>query len=268
MTTSTIHAVECRSLSVAYDDRYALENVSFTIESGSFWGIIGPNGSGKSTLIKTIVGLLQPTKGTVTVFGSPVDQLGTVRSDIGYVPQFAQIDPSFPALVHEVVAMGLYGKIGLFRRLKQHHRDMVHRALMKVELTDIAHESFGELSGGQKQRILIARALVLQPRLLILDEPTTALDHTASEGLYEWLHRLNREEGMTILLVSHDIGVVSRYVDSVACLNKRLVAHGRPSDVFTESTMEEMYGCGAMLFEHGSIPHMVVGHSHHPHKMG
>jgi zinc transport system ATP-binding protein len=257
--------IECRNLTVAYQDLVALEDITFTIHRGSFWGIIGPNGSGKSTLIKTMLGLMRPASGDIRVFGVAAHEMRAQRSWIGYVPQYSRIDHSFPLNVRDVVSMGLYGKVGLFRRMGVQHRKDVDEALHLVEMNDLATRPFGELSGGQKQRALVARALVLKPRLLILDEPTTALDHTASEGLYEWLNRLHKDQGMTILLVSHDIGVVSRYVDSVACLNRKLVAHGRPSDVFTEPTLEEMYGCGAVLFEHGAIPHMVVPHAGHSH---
>ncbi len=251
-------AIEFRGVSVRYDHLPALENISVSIPSGSFWGIIGPNGSGKSTFVKTALGLLTPYEGDVRTLGRVPADLGSLRARIGYVPQYAQLDFSFPLQVIDVVAMGLYGEIGLFRRLTRSHRERAYRALDRVQMREFADRQISALSGGQRQRVLIARALVVDPSLLILDEPTAALDHGSAEGLYDWVNRLHEEDGMTIILVTHDIGVVSQYVDSIACLNRSLVAHGRPRDVLSGDSLEEMYGCGAMLFGHGDVPHMVV----------
>ncbi|MBL0176447.1 MAG: metal ABC transporter ATP-binding protein [Ignavibacteria bacterium] len=252
-------------VSIAYQDRIALEDVTFSIARGSFWGIIGPNGSGKTTLVRAIIGLVGARSGRIRTFGVDPRDLREQRTLIGYVPQSAEVDFSFPISVSDAVLMGGYGKAGRFRRLSRELRDATAAALERVQISDLAARQIGELSGGQRQRMLIARALVLHPRLLILDEPTAALDHTSSEGLYEWLHGLNETDGTTILLVSHDIGVVSKWVDSVACLNTRLVAHGRPSDILTTSALESMYGCGAVIFQHGHIPHMVVDADPHTH---
>ncbi|MCB2203974.1 metal ABC transporter ATP-binding protein [bacterium] len=255
---STSSAISFRGVSVRYDHLPALENVSVEIPEGSFWGIIGPNGSGKSTFVKTALGLLTPYEGEVRTLGHTPAALGALRARIGYVPQYAELDFSFPLQVIDVVAMGLYGEIGLFRRLKREHRQRAMQALERVQMEEFAHRQISALSGGQRQRVLIARALVVDPSLLILDEPTAALDHGAAEGLYDWVNRLHGESGMTIILVTHDIGVVSQYVDSIACLNRTLVAHGLPKDVLSGDSLEEMYGCGAMLFGHGEVPHMVV----------
>jgi zinc transport system ATP-binding protein len=255
---SEVFDIEFRDVSVRYDHLPALENVSFGIPKGSFWGIIGPNGSGKSTLVKTALGLLRPYRGTVSTLGCEPSALGALRARLGYVPQYAELDFSFPLQVLDVVAMGLYGEIGLLRRVTRRHLERAFEALERVQMQDFAKRQISMLSGGQRQRVLIARALVVNPSLLILDEPTAALDHSSSEGLYEWINALHGETGMTIVLVTHDIGVVSEYVDSVACLNRTLVAHGRPQDVLSAPTIENMYGCGAVLFGHGEVPHMVV----------
>lgn len=264
--------VEFVHASVAYQDRIALDDVTFSIDPGSFWGIIGPNGSGKTTLVRAVLGLVDPFLGEVRTFGSPPSALKERRSLIGYVPQHADVDFSFPVSVRDAVLMGGFGKAGLFRRPSSELRAAADEALDRVQIADLAKRQIGELSGGQRQRMLIARALVLHPKLLILDEPTAALDHSTSEGLYEWLHGLNTKDDTTILLVSHDIGVVSEWVDSVACLNTSLVAHGRPADVLTTPALESMYGCGAVVFQHGHLPHMVVDgdvHLHnHPHGEG
>jgi zinc transport system ATP-binding protein len=259
----TVHHIELSHVTVAFQDRIVLDDITFAVEAGSFWGIIGPNGSGKTTLVKTILGLVQPVSGSILTMGRDLADLGPARSMIGYVPQYAQIDFTFPLRVIDAVTMGLYGKLGIGRRVRAVHREAAMRALERVHLEDLASRRIGELSVGQRQRALIARALIVEPRMLILDEPTAALDPGSSDSLYEWLHQLNRQDGITTLLVSHDIGVVSRYVNNVACLNTRLVAHGMPADVFTQATLEGMYGCNAMLFDHGHIPHMVVDDSQH-----
>jgi len=252
--------VEFNGVTVRYGALPALENITVRIAHGSFWGVIGPNGSGKSTLVKTMLGLLHPVAGEVRTFGKAPSDLGELRSRIGYVPQYAELDFTFPLRVLDVVTMGLYGGIGMMRRVRRRHYEQAMHALEIVHMADLAKRHISELSGGQRQRVLIARALAVEPRLLILDEPTAALDHTSADGLYEWMNALHASHDMTMILVTHDVGVVSQYVDSIACLNRTLVAHGRPSDILTTSTLESVYGCGAVLFSHGQIPHMVVKH--------
>jgi zinc transport system ATP-binding protein len=261
---TAVNAIEFQNVSVRYDHLPALENISFAIPAGSFWGIIGANGSGKSTLVKTALGLLTPFAGNVLTLGVAPADLGARRAGIGYVPQYAQLDFSFPLQVLDVVAMGLYGEIGLFRRVTRQHRERALQALERVQMEDFANRQISALSGGQRQRVLIARALVVEPTLLILDEPTAALDHSSAEGLYEWVNTLHAEGAMTLVLVTHDIGVVSQYVDSIACLNRTLIAHGRPKDVLSGDSLERMYGCGAVLFGHGEVPHMVVSKKDDP----
>ncbi len=252
--------VDLQNLFVAYQDKLALEDVSLRIKAGEFWGILGPNGSGKTTMLRAMVGLLPLLSGSVTVFGRPVDRLGDVRQRIGYVPQHSRIDMYFPIRVREVVMLGRCGKIGLARRPGRHDQEAVDQALQLVDLEDLADRQIGQLSGGQRQRVLIARALALMPDLLLLDEPTAALDVGASESFYAWLHQMHSKLSSTLVIVSHDVGVVSRYVTAVACLNRRLVAHGLPHEVLNRDTLEGMYGCDAMFFRHGDVPHLVVSH--------
>ena len=257
--------VSCDHLYVSYQDKLALESITFDIHRSEFWGILGPNGSGKTTLLRTILGLIEPLSGKISVFGTRPEQLGALRDKIGYVPQYAQIDFNFPLQVRDMVMLGRSHKMGIGRRPKADDWRAVDQALEKVEMADLAGRQIGRLSGGQRQRALIARALALEPELLLLDEPTAALDVGATEGFYEWLHHMHSQMQITLLLVSHDVGVVSQYVSAVACLNRRLVAHGRPQEVLGKESLEGMYGCDVMFFRHGEVPHMVVPSPSHTH---
>jgi zinc transport system ATP-binding protein len=244
-------------VSVSYRDLVALEDVSFAIQAGDFLAVVGPNGSGKTTLLKVLLGLVRPERGEVQVFGRAPWDAGGERWRIGYSPQVASVDLHFPVRAGEVVLMGRYGRIGLVRRPTAVDRAAAARAMERVGIADLADRAIAHLSGGQRQRVFLARALVAEPDLLLLDEPTTGVDVASTESLYELLDGL-RKGGMTIVIVSHDIGVVASYVDAVACINRRLVAHGRPDEVLTSAALEQMYGCEAMLFHHGRMPHMVV----------
>jgi len=249
--------VSLKHVTVKFGTLTVLEDVNMEVPEGAFLAVIGPNGAGKTTLVRTILGLVKPVSGEVRVFGRPPEALGALRREIGYVPQMHAVDLRFPVRVEDVVMMGRYARLGLFRWPGQEDREAVRRALARVGLEDLAQRSLGDLSGGQRQRVFLARALATEPRLLILDEPTAGVDVQASETLYELLRSFQRE-GMTVIMVSHDVGVVSQYVDGVACVNRRLVAHGRPDVVLTDTTLAEMYGCQAVFFHHGHAPHMVV----------
>lgn len=251
------YVIELEGVTVPYQELIALEDVTLRVTAGEFLALIGPNGSGKTTLIKTILGLVRPVAGTVRLFGRPPWQLKKGWQRIGYVPQISQIDLRFPLRVFEVVLMGRYGQVGLIRRPGPSDRAAARRALERVGLAELAERPIGQLSGGQRQRTLVARALATEPELLLLDEPTTGVDAGTTEGLFDLLDRLHRE-GMTILVVSHDVGVVAQHVNQVACLNRRLVAHGRPQEVLTGEIVECMYGSQAALVGHGDVPHIVV----------
>ncbi len=250
--------VELRNVTVRYGDLPpALENVNLSIPEGAFLAVFGPNGAGKTTLVRAILGLIEPTEGEIRVFGRRPRELGALRREIGYVPQILAVDLHFPVRVRDVVMMGRYARIGLFRRPGKRDREIVQAVMEKVDVADLADRHIADLSGGQRQRVFLARALATEPRLLVLDEPTTGVDTKASRSLYELLQDLHRE-GITVIMVSHDIGVVSEYVDGVVCVNRRVLAHGRPEVVLTDSTLADMYGCQAVLFHHGKVPHMVV----------
>ncbi len=249
--------IRVQDVTVTYDHIVALEGASLEVPEGAFVALIGPNGAGKTTLLRVILGLITPDRSTVEVFGVPPQKLGRLRTQIGYVPQLHQVDLHFPVRVRDVVLMGRYGRLGLFRRPGREDRAAVERALEEVGIPDLIHRPLSDLSGGQRQRVFLARALVNQPKLLLLDEPTAGVDVAASESLYSLLRRLNRQ-GMTVVLVSHDVGVVAQYVDGVACINRKVVVHDRPEVVLTDTNLAETYGCDVLFFHHGHIPHMVV----------
>ena len=249
--------IEVKNVSFSYPPLEVLEDVNLTVKKGEFLAIIGPNGGGKTTLLKIILGLLKPPKGEIYIAGKRIEELGKWRNKIGYVPQTAQIDYTFPITVEEFVMTGRFGLIGLGKRPRPYDWKMVQKALKEVKMENWSKKQIGELSGGQRQKILIARSLASEPEILILDEPTTAVDPQSSESFYELLLRLHEQE-ITIITVSHDVGVVAQYADSIACLNQRLIKHDRPEEVIREGVLEEMYGREAAFFHHGIIPHIVV----------
>ncbi|MBD3386132.1 ATP-binding cassette domain-containing protein [candidate division KSB1 bacterium] len=264
MKNNTI--IDINDLWVAFQDKVVLESVTLKVQEGELCGILGPNGSGKTTLLKTILGLIKPIAGSVRVFGADQKNLIKVIDNIGYVPQHHHFDVTFPIKVRQVVLLGRSHKIGMAKPATEEDWKQVYSALDMVEMTDHAETQFGRLSGGQQQRVLIARALTIEPKLLLLDEPTAALDVRTAESIYHWLHEMHAKLSLTTLLVSHDVGVISRYVDSIACLNRHLVAHGKPETVLSRDNMAEMYGCDALFFHHGKVPHMVVPYDDSRHK--
>ena len=235
---------------VRYGELTVLEDVSLTVYRGDFLGIIGPNGGGKTTLLKVILGLIKPSRGKVTVLGGLPE---SKRGLIGYVPQITQFDRNFPASVLDVVLMGRLGRDKMFKRYDERDKMIALEMLEAMEMAEFKDRPIGELSGGQLQRVLVARALASEPEILLLDEPTASIDEPTKTELYELLKKLN--EKVTIVLVSHDIGVISTYVDKIACLNRRLFYHG--SKELTTKTIEETYRCPVDLIAHG-VPHRVL----------
>ncbi len=243
--------VQIKDMSFKYGNETVLRDINLQIKQGDFFGLIGPNGSGKSTLLKTILGLLPIQKGEVFLFGKPLHQFRD-WDKIGYVSQKANaFNTGFPATVFEVVSMGLFGKKGLFRRLNKQDKQKVREAIKIVGLSDYEKRNIGKLSGGQQQRTFIARALVSDPKLLILDEPTVGIDADSTKQFYQLLSKLNREMGITIVLVSHDIAVITKQVNKIACLNKGLHFHGSPAE-FDQSreVLQKTYGVEMGLITH------------------
>lgn len=246
-----LEIVRLENIRVNYGNVSVLEDVTLSIFEHDFLGIIGPNGGGKSTLLKVILGLVKPDYGSVSVFGKHPEQ---VRSRIGYVSQRPAFDRDFPASVWEVVLMGCYGKTGLFRRYNREDRIKAEKALVRVGMQDYRNKQIGNLSGGQQQRVFVARALVAEPKLLLLDEPAASIDSTMQAEFYELLEELKKS--LTIVMVSHDIGAVSIYVDKIACLNHQMYYHG--SKEITPEILEATYKCPVQLIAHGTVPHRVL----------
>jgi zinc transport system ATP-binding protein len=227
-----------------------LVDIELAIEAGDFLAVIGPNGSGKTTLIKIMLGLLEPTRGAVSLFGTPIRSFQQWER-VGYVPQKAtHFDPYFPASVQEVVAMGFVAGGHRRRLLSGERKSRVLHALEAVCMEDMHGRPIGELSGGQQQRVFIARALVSSPAILILDEPTAGVDAEAQNTFYSMLDRLNREAGLTVVFSTHNVGVVTKHVNKVACINQRLYFHGSHDEFCETDHLLEMVGGRAHIIHH------------------
>lgn len=247
--------IEIKDVSYRYDREVVLQNINLSVPYGAFLGLVGPNGSGKSTLIKVILGLLRPQSGTIQLFGQPQIKFKD-WSKIGFVSQKANsFNTGFPATVFEVVASGLTGKIGLFRFMNTQHRKKVLKAIQAVGMENFANKNIGDLSGGQQQRAFIARAIVAKPEILILDEPTVGVDEQNVRSFYDILEKLNKEQGITLILVTHDIGTITKKVTHVACLNKTLHFHGNVSE-FEKWKKEDL----SLAYQHDI--HLIT-HDHH-----
>jgi zinc transport system ATP-binding protein len=239
--------IRVEKVSFSYDHVLVLDQVDLSIARGDFLAVLGPNGSGKTTLVKIILGLYRPTKGKVWLMGKPLEEFEDWEK-VGYVPQKAtHIDPVFPASVKEVVAMALRPRSRRIRLKRRQEETAVDKALERVGMGEYKNRPIGSLSGGQQQRVIIARAIVNGPELLFLDEPTAGVDAAAQEVFYELLHRLNKEEQMTIVLITHDIGIVTKHVNRVACLSQRLVYHGDHADFCLSETFRDMLDKGHLV---------------------
>ncbi len=250
--------LQLSGVTFGYPGVVALTEISFRINSGEFLGIIGPNGSGKSTLLKGILGLLPPLRGDIFLFGTS-HQNREIRKRIGYVPQKNRSEANFPASVQEVVMMGLYSQIGWLRRPRAIHQQLVEQSLARVGMIELRDRPINGLSGGQYQKVMIARALVNEPELLVLDEPTAAVDIAAQRGILELLEQLNREQGMTILMVTHDINEIVHFCDRILLLNGAVCAFGSPAEVLTKENLRGVYGDRVFIYDHHGHPHVMAG---------
>jgi zinc transport system ATP-binding protein len=240
--------LEMKSVSVAYESNTVLQDASLKVFDNDFIGVIGPNGGGKTTLLKVILGLVKPIKGKL-VFSQELLN----NNNIGYLPQMSTSDNSFPVTVKDVILSGLMMRKGLISRMTPQDRMKASQVIGELGLAELSDSSLTELSGGQIQRVLLGRAVIGDPRLLLLDEPGNFVDANFEADFYEKLRVLNRR--MAILMVSHDIGTISAYIKSFACVNRQL--HYHPS---SEITNEELlaYGCPIQLITHGEVPHTVL----------
>jgi manganese/iron transport system ATP-binding protein len=238
--------LEVDHLTVKYNGRYALEDVSFSVQEGERVAIVGPNGAGKSTLFKALVGLLHPTRGTTNADGA----------EFGYVTQRSVVDWSFPVTVHDTVMMGRIAKMGWLRWQRPRDREIVRRCLAQVGMLEYANTQIAELSGGQQQRVFIARALAQEANILLMDEPFSGVDAPSTEAILEILDRL-RDHHVTVLVSTHDLNLAVARFDRLALLNRQMIAYGLPHEAITPQSLAAAYG-GQALWQ-GEDYALVVG---------
>ena len=229
--------VSVQSLSYGYDSEVVLENVSFNVEKGDFLGIIGPNGAGKTTLFQCILGLINTYSGKITILDEDIKRNKKILTKIGYIPQKKSIDPKFPLTIEELVSLSLPRK---------NSKNIVYKILRQVRLYDLKDKLIGQLSGGQQQRVLIAKALVNDPILLMLDEPTNELDQKSQDDFYFLLKELNEKNNITIIWTSHDMNAVNKYANKVSCINKRMFFHGDKESFFSNEEHLKNYSESSM----------------------
>nr|WP_302437161.1 metal ABC transporter ATP-binding protein [Bacteroides intestinalis] len=265
--------IEIKNLSAGYDSRTVLRNVNLTVYDRDFLGIIGPNGGGKTTLIKCILGLLKPTAGEILYsdkrFVTSNKQGSTAQRPaltanrsvlkMGYLPQYNSIDRKFPITVEEVILSGLSSQKSLISRFTATHREKARQVIARMGLEGLEKRAIGALSGGQLQRALLGRAIISDPALVVLDEPSTYIDKRFEARLYELLAEINHD--CAIILVSHDIGTVLQQVKSIACVNETLDYH--PDTGVSEEWLERNFNCPIELLGHGALPHRILAEHKH-----
>jgi len=225
-----MNAIEIRNLTVAYGENIALENLNLDVEAGSLMALVGPNGAGKSTLIKTILKFLKQITGEIKINAKT----------LAYVPQRNSVDWDFPTTLFDVVEMGCYGRVGLFKRVSKEEKQKVLKAIEQVGMLDFKDRQISELSGGQQQRAFIARALVQEADIYLMDEPFQGVDSTTEKSIVDILKKL-KSEGKTLIVVHHDLQTVPTYFETVTFINKSVIASGRIKEVFTQENIDMAY---------------------------
>ena len=225
-----MNAIEIKNLTVAYGENIALENLNLDVEAGSLMALVGPNGAGKSTLIKTILKFLKQITGEIKINGKT----------LAYVPQRNSVDWDFPTTLFDVVEMGCYGRVGLFKRVSKKEKQKVLKAIEQVDMLDFKDRQISELSGGQQQRAFIARALVQEADIYLMDEPFQGVDSTTEKSIVDILKKL-KSEGKTLIVVHHDLQTVPTYFETVTFINKSVIASGKIKEVFTQENIDMAY---------------------------
>ncbi len=246
---------DIKNLSFIVHGQTILQHITFQIFHGEYIAIIGPNGGGKTTLIRMLLGLEKPTSGEIRIFGKRFKDFKEWHK-IGYVPQRAShVDANFPATVEDIVKMGRITKRGLFAIMSQEDKAMVYDAMVKMDILDLKDKMVGRLSGGQRQQVMIARALASSPEILILDEPNTGVDVKSQQRFYKLLAKLKKEEGITILFITHDIGVIADDIGRLFTINQKATICNNPKEVLSCEEMSELYGMEAHLIHNHRHEH-------------
>ena len=236
-----MEALSVENLCVKLNGYHLIENITFSVEEGSIVAIIGPNGAGKTTLIKAILGLIPYSAGSISLFGRPLKGNNS-HINVGYVPQRLDFDRTFPLTVSELLSFTV-PPIHPFYFYKRRGKNKHIRQLLEVVgVQNLADRSIGKLSGGELQRVMIAKAIANNPKILFLDEPSSGVDIEGQEKFYDLIMRLNREKGLTVILISHDLNIVYRFADNVLCLNRKLVCTGKPREALTDEVIKSVYG--------------------------
>ncbi len=251
--------IDITNLTVGYDNKpNVLQDVNLSIYQDDFLGIIGPNGGGKTTLLRTILGLIKPQSGSITFYNKDEK---TVSLNIGYLPQINQIDKKFPISVSEVILSGLTPGTNIFKRYSHADKQKVKEVAQRLGIEELLQRAIGELSGGQLQRVLLGRAIIDNPKLIILDEPSTYVDKLFETNFYKLLGDINKE--IAIILVSHDVGTIISLVKNIACVNQGLHYHPG-TDISKEWLLNAYESCPIEILGHGSLPHRVLLEHDHP----
>lgn len=240
------NALEVKNVTVDLAGHRVLENISFTVPVGSSTAIIGPNGAGKSVLVKTILRLIPKTSGEITIFGIPHEKYQRAAHQVSYVPQRLELDRDFPLTVRGLFSLKSRQPLGMSTQDRQHMENL----LKTVGAQDHAHRRLAELSGGQLQRVMIAYSLMDRPKLLFLDEPAAGIDVSGQETVYTLLARIQAQEHLTVVFISHELDVVMHYADQVICLNQKLLCAGLPHEALTTEVLHEMYQMPTKHYHH------------------